>query len=260
MELNINDSKKVKEQYSKTEGLSTRISIHEKYSTNRMGLSNWYFTIYEIKEGMKVLELGCGTGSMWAGHKDAIERCSELVLSDLSEAMLKESGNNIGTLPNVKYQLIDIQSIPFRDDHFDIVIANYMLYHVPDLDKALSEVCRVLKPGGHFYAGTTGEKGVMETICMWLGMDNAYKNTFSLENGGEKLSKYFGEVSIERYIDSLEVKELDDLVEYIYSGITFKNICPFSKEETEKKLSEHMIDGVIKLPKDPGMFVAVKTD
>ena len=270
MGLNINDSEKVKEQYSRTEGLSTRISIHEKYSTNRLGISNWNFTIYEIKEGMKVLELGCGTGSMWTGHKDAIKKCSELVLSDLSEAMLKETENNIGTLLNVKYQIIDIQRIPFQDDYFDIVIANYMLYHVPDLDKALSEkpdavfvtniseVCRVLKPGGHFYAGTAGEKGVMETICMWLGMDNAYKNTFSLENGWEKISKYFGEVSIERYKDSLEVKDLDDLMEYIYSGITFKNICPFSKEETKKKLSEHMVDGVIKLPKDPGMFVAVK--
>ena len=102
MELNINDSKEVKEQYSKTEGLSTRISIHEKYSTNRMGISNWNFTIYEIKEGMKVLELGCGTGSMWTDHKDVFKRCSEVVFSDLSEAMLKETVNNIGTFPNVK--------------------------------------------------------------------------------------------------------------------------------------------------------------
>ena len=53
MGLNIYDSEKVKEQYSRTEGLSTRISIHEKYSTNTMGISNWNFTIYEIKEGMK---------------------------------------------------------------------------------------------------------------------------------------------------------------------------------------------------------------
>ena len=119
MGLNINDSEKVKEQYSRTEGLSTRISIHEKYSTNRLGISNWNFTIYEIKEGMKVLELGCGTGSMWTGHKDAIKKCSELVLSDLSEAMLKETENNIGTLLNVKYQIIDIQRIPFQDDYFD---------------------------------------------------------------------------------------------------------------------------------------------
>ena len=257
MGLSINNTDKVKEQYSKTEGLSTRISIHEKYSTNKMGISNWNFTIYEIKEGMKVLELGCGTGSMWIEHKDVLARCSEVVISDFSEAMVKKAESNIGALPNVKYQVIDIQDIPFEDDCFDVVIANYMLYHVPNIDKALSEVKRVLKSEGHFYAGTAGEKGIMETICRWLGMDNAYKNTFSLENGGEKLSKYFGEVNIERYIDSLEVKELDDLVEYIYSGITFKNICPFSKEETKNKLSEHMENGVIKLPKDPGMFVAV---
>lgn len=56
----LNDTDHVKEQYQKPDGLSTRISIHEKYSTNKMGLSNWYFTVYKIEKGMKILELGCG--------------------------------------------------------------------------------------------------------------------------------------------------------------------------------------------------------
>ena len=47
-----------------------------------MGLGNWYFTKYKISSGIKVLELGCGTGSMWIGHKNIIEKCEEVVLSD----------------------------------------------------------------------------------------------------------------------------------------------------------------------------------
>ena len=258
MSLEINETKSVKEQYKKTDNLNTRITIHDKYSTNKMGLPNWYFTIYKIEDGMKILELGCGTGSMWIDHRDVINRCSQVVLSDLSEGMLAEAKNKVGVFQNTEYKIIDIQEIPFKDDYFDIVIANYMLYHVPDIDKAVSEVRRVLKKGGHFYAGTTGENGIMETIVKILGVDLAYTNTFSLENGKEKLEPYFPQIEIKRYVDSLEVTNIDDLIDYIYSGITFKNACKMSTEEVRNKLLSCMEDGILRLPKDPGMFVAIK--
>ena len=258
MSLKINETMSVKEQYKKTDNLNTRISIHDKYSTNKMGLANWYFTIYKVENGMRILELGCGTGTMWTEHKDVINMCSYIVLSDLSEGMLAEAKNKIGAFQNVEYKIIDIQEIPFDDDYFDIVIANYMLYHVPDIDKAVSEVSRVLKKGGYFYAGTAGENGIMETIVKILGVDLTYENTFSLENGKEKLEPYFSRIDIKRYEDSLEVTNIDDLMDYIYSGITFKNACKMSEEEVRNKLLSCMEDGILRLPKDPGMFVATK--
>ena len=56
----INNQKNVKEQYASAGNLNTRISIHQKYSTNKMGFGNWIFSNYKITNGMKVLELGCG--------------------------------------------------------------------------------------------------------------------------------------------------------------------------------------------------------
>lgn len=258
MSLKINETMSVKEQYKKTDNLNTRISIHDKYSTNKMGLANWYFTIYKIESGMKILELGCGTGSMWINHKDVINKCSHVVLSDLSEGMITEVKEQIGAFPNTEYKVIDIQEIPFKDGYFDIVIANYMLYHVPDIDKAVSEVSRVLKKGGYFYAGTAGENGIMETIVKILGLDLVYTNVFSLENGKEKIEPYFSKIGIERYADSLAVTNIDDLMDYIYSGITFKNACKMTPDEVRNKLLSCMKDGVLRLPKDPGMFVAIK--
>ena len=258
MDLKINETTSVKEQYKKSDNLNIRISIHDKYSTNKMGLPNWYFTIYKIESGMKVLELGCGTGSMWVDRKDAMRKCSHIVLSDLSEGMIAEAKNKIGTFENTEYKVIDIQEIPFEDGYFDIVIANYMLYHVPDIDKAVSEVSRVLKRGGYFYAGTAGENGIMETVVKILGIDLSYTNTFSLENGKEKMEPYFSKIEIKRYADSLEITNIDDLMDYIYSGITFKNACKMSREEVRNKLLSCMEDGVLRLPKDPGMFVAIK--
>ncbi len=254
----MNNAIDVKEQYKEADNLNTRISIHEKYSTNKMGIANWNFTIYQIKNGIRVLELGCGTGSMWIEHKDVINKCSQIVFSDLSEGMLDAARENIGEFRNVEYRIIDIQDIPFEDEHFDIVIANYMLYHVPDINKAISEVSRVLKKGGYFYAGTAGEHGIMETIVNILDMDLVFANTFSLENGKEKLEPYFSGIEIKRYIDSLEVTNIEDLLEYLYSGITFKNACIMSREEVRKTLERHMTNGILELPKDPGMFVAQK--
>lgn len=258
MSLKMNEPSKVKEQYQKSDNLKTRISIHDKYSTNKMGIGNWYFTIYKIENGMKILELGCGTGSMWIEHKDVISKCSQAVFSDLSEGMLAEAKKNIGGAANVEYKVIDIQEIPFEDEYFDIVIANCMLYHVPDIDKAISEVSRVLKKGGYFYTSTTGGNGIMEAIAKMLELDLLYINTFSLENGLEQLEPHFSKVKIERYKDSLEVTNIDDLMEYIYSGITFRNACKMPPEEVKNKLLGCMEDGVLRLPKDPGMFIAVK--
>ncbi len=258
MNLFINETKKVKTQYSKADGLNTRLSIHEKYSTNKMGLGNWFFTVYKIESGMKVLELGCGTGAMWSSHRDVIDKCQEIVFSDFSENMLETAKSNIGEFSNARYQVIDIQEIPYEDEYFDIVIANFMLYHVPDIDKALSEVGRVLKKGGIFYAGTSGEHGVMETIVSWLGYEGVYVNTFSLDNGREKLEKHFSDIKIMKYIDSLEITDLNDLMEYIYSGITFKNAVKLPKEEVRKILESHMENSVLALPKEPGTFVSIK--
>lgn len=160
----INNQKNVKEQYASAENLNTRISIHQKYSTNKMGFGNWIFSNYKITPDMKVLELGCGTGDMWKGHEDLIKACGRLVLSDFSEGMLENAKANLDERAGLEYRVIDIQNIPFEDESFDVVIANMMLYHVPDMNRGLAEVRRVLKKGGAFYCATFGEHGIMEFL------------------------------------------------------------------------------------------------
>ena len=129
----INDTSVVKQQYDTANNLNTRISIHEKYSTNKMGFGNWIISNYRIDKGMKVLELGCGTGDMWKNRESLIGDCSKLILSDFSEGMVAVAKENVGNYDNIEYMVLDIQEIPYEDETFDIVIANMMLYHVPDI-------------------------------------------------------------------------------------------------------------------------------
>lgn len=90
----INDEKFVKNQYKNSNGLSTRISIHDKYSTNKMGLHNWYFTVMKLEDGIRVLELGAGNAAMWINHKEEISRFSlengrEILLEHMVDGVLK---------------------------------------------------------------------------------------------------------------------------------------------------------------------------
>ena len=122
----INQSDVVKEQYKSAANLSTRISIHEKYSTNKTGFANWIFSNYKIKDCARILELGCGTGDMWKGRDDVVSKSARLVMSDFSEGMLDAAKENLSQYEKIEYKVIDIQDIPFENDSFDVVIANMM--------------------------------------------------------------------------------------------------------------------------------------
>ena len=91
-----NNTEAVKEQYKTSNGLDTRISFHDKYSTNKLGYGNWIVSNYHISAGMKVLELGCGTGSLWIGRDELISQFGKLVLTDFSEGMLETARKNLG--------------------------------------------------------------------------------------------------------------------------------------------------------------------
>ena len=255
----INDTSVVKQQYATANNLNTRISIHDKYSTNKMGFGNWIISNYRINKGMKVLELGCGTGDIWKNRASLIRDCSKLILSDFSEGMVAAANENVGNYDNIEYKVMDIQEIPYEDETFDIVIANMMLYHVPDLYKGLAEVRRVLKGDGSFYCATYGEHGIIEYLAKLFAMygveDNLNKN-FTLQNGYELLNKFFSKVERLEYVDSLAVTDADDMVNYIYSLSSMTTLSNVPKHIIKEILMQNLTNGVLNIPKEYGMFIA----
>ncbi len=253
--MKINDSQNVKSQYENDEKLSTRISIHEKYSTNKQGFSNWILDQFEIKEGFKILELGCGKGCMW--ENCVLPQGVKLYLTDLSEGMLETAKKN-KYKADVIFNKVDIEKIPYEDGSFDMVIANMMLHHVPNLEKALSEVKRVLKKHGKFYCATFGENGITEYIESLIKNSNfksQQNKEFTLQNGEEKLKKYFISTEMRRYEDSLEVTQTQDLVDYIVSMESFVDIQSCKVQKLHEVLESKKVGGKIFVPKDYGMFI-----
>jgi ubiquinone/menaquinone biosynthesis C-methylase UbiE len=102
----------------------------------------------------RALELGCGTGFFLLNLKQA-GVLEEGHVTDLSPGMVAVAERNARGLGfEVQGKVADAESLPYPDDHFDLVVGHAVLHHIPDVTLALREVLRVLKPGGRFvFAG-----------------------------------------------------------------------------------------------------------
>ena len=248
----------VQKQYKTAKNLKTRISIHEKYSTNPQPFGDWIMSHYEIKPNSRILELGCGTGDMWKGKPALLDGGTQLILTDFSSGMLETAKKNIEYSDYVDFKVVDIQDIPFEDGSFDAVIANMMLHHVPNLDKGLTEVRRVLKKGGAFYCATYGEHGIMEFINDTLKeyhISGSIGKAFTLQNGGNLLSKYF--LAVEKLIrdDGLQITHIPDFVEYVLSMSGIVGIETADAEVLTQAFEKKSVNGTLYVPKEYGMFI-----
>jgi ubiquinone/menaquinone biosynthesis C-methylase UbiE len=262
----MSNKENVENQYSDKQKLSIRLNFHKKYSTNPVSYHDWLFGFYPMFEGCRILELGCGTGVFWDGKIDKLPNETSLILSDYSQGMVDVTREKFSSNENISFQQIDIQDIPFETDSIDLVIANSMLYHVPDIPKALSEVKRVLKPGGTFTCSTTGKNGMNHWMHHTLKKFNPkihafYEGrvSFTMQNGATFLEKYFDKVEAFQYDNATKVTETNDLIEYIRSTISISGITEEQIEGLDQFFEEiRQSQGAIDIPVDAGTFVSKK--
>lgn len=115
----------------------------------------------------RALELGCGTGFFLLNLMQSGVASSGSV-TDLSPGMVKVALRNAENLGlDVDGRVADAETIPYEDDTFDLVVGHAVLHHIPDVEQALREVLRVLKPGGRFvFAGEPSTIG--DFYARWL--------------------------------------------------------------------------------------------
>lgn len=259
----INIDKNWTEQYRNASNLKARIRIHELFSTNKQGWMPWYFEQLNIPERARILELGCGDGNFWARNIERIPEGWDVILTDFSQGMLKDAKKNLKSKDGrFKYKIVDAEDITFPDESFDAVIANHMLYHVADIEKAFSEIKRVLKKGGYFYASTVGKDHMAQMREMVTRFDfklmaaKSFHQTerFQLENGLKEVSNWFRDVKLKRYEDNLIVTEPGPLVDYIFSMLG--NV----KESFDKEKMKQFYDFLgNEITRSKGMFITKDT-
>jgi len=254
------------DQYKDSSNLDARAEIHRRFSTNTYGWFNWFFDrLLKLPEDARILELGCGPAYLWKECASRIPIGWNITLSDLSSGMLDAAWRNLVVTGRAfKFEEIDAQSIPYEAETFDAVMANYMLYHVPDRPKAISEIQRVLKPGGRLIAATVGENHLTEMMDWIRDVTNdkqrePFAQPFTLENGLDQLRPFFTTVELARYSDSLRVTEVEPIMAYICSSIRAAELSEEKLEEIRSNLMKELsAKGEILITKDAGLFEATK--
>jgi ubiquinone/menaquinone biosynthesis C-methylase UbiE len=258
----------VLKQYQDDRNLNARSALHARFSTNPYGWHRWTFDhLTVLPKRTRILELGCGPGDLWATNLARIPAGWELTLTDFSAGMVEAAQAKLATLarqPVIK--VVDAQAIPFEDETFDAVIANHMLYHVPDRRRALDEMRRVLRSDGAFFATTVGDRHMTQ---LWSLVEpfvpdiqertSRVSRGFTLENGEPQLAEVFSSITRDDYEDALEVTEVQPVVAYLRSSTTLMACAlePSQWATIRRTVAAHIeLKGAFHIDKASGLFIA----
>ncbi|MFN2544010.1 MAG: class I SAM-dependent methyltransferase [Actinomycetota bacterium] len=214
------------DQYSTGDNLRTRMELHSRFRVGDEPWPRWLFDRMSISDGARILELGCGTGLLWRFNADRLLPTWRLCLTDLSDGMLKETRAATSDLScRVDVAAIDAQAVALPDASVDVVVAAHMLYHVPDRERALGEIRRVLGPEGRLYASTIGSRYLQQVVEVVADVVPTAPPLFAAANEmfGERhtapdlLDRWFPAVDSQVFDEQLHVTEAEAVTEYLRS-------------------------------------------
>lgn len=241
-------------QYADDRKLQVRIDTHERYSENRTPFTAWILERVGARPGQRLLDVG-------SGHGQYHDRLSDVrvVALDLSAGMLARVG-----VPAVQ---ADAQALPFADGTFDRVMANHVLYHLPDIGRGLREMRRVARSGARVVI-TTNSRDTMRplweiTDAIAADVGVPMYRTVALRFGLEDLPlvrEVFPATRVETYEDAFLFPSPDPVLAYVASmWVDFG--APDRRAEFLVRLEQEVgaiiaRDGVFRVPKRSGCFVA----
>ncbi|MBR6627927.1 MAG: methyltransferase domain-containing protein [Lachnospiraceae bacterium] len=253
-------------QYRNASNISARIRLHRDYSLNRQGWFPWIFEQCDLRPGMNILEIGCGNGALWSEHVDCIPEDTHIILSDISEGMIRDVRRNIGEEhPWFSFESFDCAHIPHPDASFDLVIAGHVLFYCDDIPAVCREICRVLRPGGRFICSTYGRNHMKEITELVQAFDKnivlsaeALYERFGLENGGDILSTCFPAVEKRLYEDAIHLDRAEPLIEYILSCHGNQNHILLERYKDFRSFVEQQTSRSFHITKEAGIFLCRK--
>lgn len=258
--------KSLKNQYQNASNISSRINLHNLYSQNQQGWFSWIFEQLCLQQGMKILEIGCGDGTLWTSNVQKLPENIEITLTDISEGMLRDTRRTINMADKrFSFDVMDAKKLIYDDETFDLVIANHVLFYCEDISMVCEEVKRVLKSKGRFVCSTYGKKHMIEVGQMVrefderiiLSAEQLYEN-FGKENGKERLDVYFSNVIWKEYEDALLVTEAEPLISYVLSCHGNQNQYIMDRYHEFRTFVEKKTASSFHVTKDAGIFICCK--
>jgi SAM-dependent methyltransferase len=163
-----------------------------------------------------VLEVGGGPGEL--AERMARELGAAVEFVDISPRMVE-----LARARGIDARVGDVQELPFEDATFDVAVAAWMLYHVPDLDRGLAELRRVLAPGGRLVAVVNGAPHLQELRELF---GRRFESTITRENGAALLGRHFARVD-RRDVDGwTSIPDREAVLAYVDSGFSTRGAEP----------------------------------
>ena len=253
--------------YKDAARLDARMQLHATYSPNTQSLHAWVFEHLRLPSSCRVLEVGCGAGQLWLVNQHRVPDSWDVTLADFSAGMLATAQRDLRACSHVfQFVVHDAQTLPFADNSFQAVIANHMLYYVPNRPAAYAEFRRVLTPSGRLYATTNSKDNMRELDAFVQRVRHARSDNetvpslsdfrlphgFNLEHGAAELAQWFPSVTLHHHADALVVPDAEPLVAYVRSTgrLTDDELLRFH-QQMEAVIARH---GSVRISKDVGMF------
>lgn len=235
--MSLNDPQAVRAEYATEKGLAGRASAY-RWADGTDPHDVVWTAIAEV-EPKRALEVGCGRGEL----AERIERelGAEIVAVDQSERMVE-----LARARGVEALLGDVQDLPFDDGEFDVAVAAWMLYHVPDLDRGLAELARVLRGGGRLVAVTNSGAHVRELYELLAVARPPL--SFAAENAGELLRRHFSRVESRAALGTIDFPNREAAQAYVDATVTLRG--------EGRQLPP--LDGALRVTRAPYVFVAEK--
>jgi ubiquinone/menaquinone biosynthesis C-methylase UbiE len=255
-------------QYGDDRNLAARQRLYRYAAGGGVGWYAWAFSQIQAGPKARILEIGAGNAMLWRECGPSAPPGWSIVLSDLSPGMIGGAREALRGHRAYDFALSDARHLPWADGSFDVVLANHMLYHVPDRPGALAEIRRVLKPGGRLCAATNGArhlrqlKSLIERFVSWKQVElemNGATAAFTLENGGEQLRPWFAEVRTLAAPDStLLVTEPQAILDYARSMECVRKALAGAAEQDFLAAVTQQIaaEGAFRIDLSRGLFLA----
>lgn len=252
-------------QYVNAANISSRITLHSSYSVNPQGWFPWVMEQCGLMDGQNVLEVGCGNGELWKENLGRLPKDLRVILTDLSDGMIRDVRNTLLGEKVFSYRVFDCQNIPYEADAFDRVIANHVLFYCEDVAQAIRECARVLKDDGIMICSTYGKKHMKEVTELVqefnpeivLSAERLY-DRFGLENGRDILSESFFDIVCRKYEDEIFISKPEPLISYILSCHGNQNRLLIDHYREFKEFVSEKVQGGFHITKDAGVFLCRK--
>jgi SAM-dependent methyltransferase len=264
--------------YATDDNWRVRYETHEKYSVPKLDFAQWALSQMLWRGDEQVLDVGCGPGRYYAALRGHLPDIGYRGV-DFSPGMIKNHPSHHEVM------IADAQALPFEDDSFDVVMANHMLFHVYDIETAINEFRRVLKPGGVLMATTNSANSMPEfqvllrraiTLLVPPNTPNVRPpappdHLFTLESGTRLLSRHFFAVVRCDLPSTFVFPTVDPVMDYLEStrslrepqlppGVAWKDVMVIVRDQVNHLLSHlgelvvNKVGGVL-IATDSGGFI-----